>query len=221
METIRHPQDDLIDLFARNLSLTSQHPSAPNQQFLFNPEGNRTVTYASQHYTHSAHHHPQTPQSNQESIESTLRQHSINPSYLFPCQLQLFATADLDQRLRLLELWRTAPIRASDMDSIRYRYGELTTTNLLQEEVLTRLRLERDVAELNVVAAQRSQEAEPYMVHGYDTADTQKHEQDMEDQYGAWMMARDFERFQELHKQVEGQRPVSAGGHGLDDEMMA
>ncbi|GAM89174.1 hypothetical protein ANO11243_072110 [Dothideomycetidae sp. 11243] len=217
MATLRQPQDELVDLFARSLSLAIQNPSTPNQQFLFDSDSKGAITYASQHYTHSAHY----VQPSSDSIEAILWQHSINPSYLFPCQLDLFTTADLDLRLRLLELWRTAPIRSTDMDAIRYRYGELTSTNLLQEEVLARLRLERDVAELNVVAAHKSPEAEPYMVSGYAGASSNSPSKTMEDQYGAWMAAREFERIQEIHRQVEGARPVSAGGHAMDDEMVA
>lgn len=106
------------------------------------------------------------------------------------------------------------------MDAIRYRYGELNATNLLQEEIMARLRHERDVAERNVVAVQKD-EAEPYMLSGYESADD-KHglwdkkqpAREMEDQYGAWMAARDFERIQDIHRQVENRTTA-----GMDEEM--
>ena len=178
IDTPMHPttQDDLVDLFARCLQLSSAT--------LFSPAA---PSYASQHYTHTSHSTPL----DRASTDATLRAHSINPAFLFASQLDLFASSPLDTRLRLLELWRTAPLRASDMNAIRYRYGELESSSLLQEEVLARLRLERDVAERNVVA-----EVEPYMARGYEAVK-------MEDQYGGWMAAREFERIQEGYERVK------------------
>ncbi|PNS17886.1 hypothetical protein CAC42_9 [Sphaceloma murrayae] len=263
MGTTFRSQDDLVDIFARSMSLTARNPSAPQQQFAFPSDRSTSVVYASTHYYqptyaadsctpasnetpyagHTNTHHPGSSEAHHHyntfatipvpgtdaSTEFTLRQNDIDPHFLFPCQIALFRTADSGQRLRLLEIWRTAPLRAGDKEAVSYRYGDLHTTNLLQEEVMARLRLERRVAESNCVASQRMEEAEPYMVSGYTEKEKDaiftdsaglwespppSYEQSMEDQYGALMAARDFERFQELHEQVQGSQSM------MDDEMM-
>ncbi|KAF2222336.1 hypothetical protein BDZ85DRAFT_296511 [Elsinoe ampelina] len=226
---LQRSQEELVDLFARSLSLAAHNPATPQQQFTFPSDRSKSTVYASTHYNQPMYSTVPVP-GTEASIEFTLRQNDIDPAFLFPCQLDLFHTAGVDQRLRLLELWRTAPLRAGDKEAIQYQYGELVSTNLLQEEVLARLRVERRLAEQRCVASQKMDEAEPYMVSGY-TVDTPvkekeviymetqglwespppSYEQSMEDQYGAIMAARDFERFQDLHRQVQGQG---------DDEMM-
>jgi hypothetical protein len=44
-----------------------------------------------------------------EAMAEMLLQSSIDPTSLLPNQIELFAGADYEQRLRLLELWRIAP----------------------------------------------------------------------------------------------------------------
>ncbi|PSK43779.1 hypothetical protein B9Z65_7293 [Elsinoe australis] len=227
MDTVPRSQEELIDIFARSMSLNAQNPATPQQQFTFPSDRSKSLVFASTHYTQPTYATIPAPATD-ASTEFTLRQNDINPQYLFPCQITLFRTADPDQRLRLLELWRTAPLRAGDKEAVSYHYGDLETTDLLQEEIMARLRFERRLAEQNCVASQQMDNAEPYMVSGYTVeAPREKeamymesaglwespppsYERSMEDQYGALMAARDFERLQELHRQVERQ----------DDEMM-
>ncbi|KAF4547781.1 Hypothetical protein D9617_36g063190 [Elsinoe fawcettii] len=220
---VQHSQEELIDLFARSLTLAANNPTTPQQQFTFPSDRSKSTVYASTHYTQPTYSTIPVP-GDDASIEFTLRQNDIDPAFLFPCQINLFTNAGVDQRLRLLELWRTAPLRPGDKEAIQYQYGDLLTTDLLQEEVMARLRVERRLAEQRCVAAQKMDEAEPYMVSGYTIGTPMKekevvymetaglwespppsYEQSMEDQYGAVMAARDFERLQDLHTRVQNQ----------------
>lgn len=103
---------------------------------------------------------------------------------------------------------------------------------------MAHLRYERNLAkQRSPVAPKPIDDAEPYMIMGYTAVPAEdastgaqstskglweapRQEQSMEDQYGAFLAARDFERFQELHTQVEAAKMMSAGSATLDDEMM-
>ncbi|KAK4540242.1 hypothetical protein LTR36_009647 [Oleoguttula mirabilis] len=127
---MNHTQhDELAQLFAQNMHLAQ---AAPQQQQL-QPQlveqvpqqlekTEQPIHFISSHYTQTAHIRPDTtsepsrsppPPYNDalmpEAMAETLRQHAIDPSALLPNQVQLFANADYEQRLRLLELWRIAP----------------------------------------------------------------------------------------------------------------
>ncbi|KAF1823967.1 uncharacterized protein K489DRAFT_316615 [Dissoconium aciculare CBS 342.82] len=125
------------------------------------------IHYASVHYTPTAHIRPGDSYSEPsrspppaypeaimpEDLADTLRQHSIDPSTLLPNQIQLFANAQYEQRLRLLELWRIAPpsypvqALAHNMDT------HLTSVEL--EEQRAKLRYEQRMQQSRPIAQQQ------------------------------------------------------------------
>jgi hypothetical protein len=138
-----------------------------------------------------------------------LQRNSIDPSHLFPSQIDLFQNADNDQRLRLLELWRISPPQGrqgypegTDYNTSRQLY-DWPPTSLAQEEAMAKLRYEKMVeervsediqshqqqmdqsmAQENESAAVQatrdlltSENAEPYIVSGYDMLAKRDYEQ--------------------------------------------
>lgn len=110
------------------------------------------IHYISSHYNHSYHIRHDTLSEPSRSppppyhetmitdhMAQTFRNYSIDPSSLLPNQLHLYANADLDQRLRLLELWRISPPSYSPEEQV---YGAQNPTNLAQEEASARQRYE-------------------------------------------------------------------------------
>ncbi|KAI7338475.1 hypothetical protein KC340_g945 [Hortaea werneckii] len=111
------------------------------------------VHYISTHYTGTPHIRSETTSEpsrsppppyheavrEHEAIAATLRQHSIDPSSLLPTQIELFANADYEQKLRLLELWRIAP---PSYPLEVHMSGSLSPTSMENEEVEARLRYE-------------------------------------------------------------------------------
>ncbi|GAB7337610.1 hypothetical protein MBLNU457_g2911t1 [Dothideomycetes sp. NU457] len=145
---------DLYSLFQHSLRL-QPNPSTPTAQFHF-PQSFQTH-YASQHYVHptfqsSSYTQPsltpspptsssETPSSgrgyDEDTLTTILRRHSINPTLLSQAQLSLFEIAGHDEQLRLLELWRVAPMTAFDL---AVQFG---ATSVAMEEVGARERWER------------------------------------------------------------------------------
>lgn len=154
--------DELAALFAQRMNFSSgdqmqqDHQNAfvepvPQQQFSEKQE-QPTIHYASAHYTHSHHlghdttsEPPTSPPPSYreavlpENIAQTLRDHSIDPSALLPNQLHLYCNADLDQRLRLLELWRISPPSYS---LEQHLHATQIPTSLAEEEASARQRYE-------------------------------------------------------------------------------
>lgn len=202
-------QDELTRLFTAQLNLSQ---AAPQQSFqLQQPvqaaqtqqdDAPKQIVYASQHYTHSHHVAPTRSASEPlvkthiepSDLEAVFLRNSIDPSQLFPSQLELFQNADDDQRLRLLELWRICPPAGrqgypagTDYNMSRQLY-DWPPTSLAQEEAMAKLRCER----MEEQSAQRdhiqqhqqqleesmttdilagspaAQTAEPYMTSGYE-----------------------------------------------------
>ncbi|EMC91155.1 hypothetical protein BAUCODRAFT_98803, partial [Baudoinia panamericana UAMH 10762] len=151
--------DELAQLFAQNMHL-SQHPqqAAPLEiQHVPQPieKQEQPVHYISSHYTGTAHVRPDTtsePSASPpppyrealmpEAMAETLRQHGIDPSALLPNQVQLFANADYEQRLRLLELWRIAPPSYPLEQHLQHQWAP---TSVAQEEAEARVRYERNM----------------------------------------------------------------------------
>lgn len=156
--------DELAALFAQRLNFASGDQVQQNQQETFiepvpatqpqlsEKQHDTPIHYASAHYNHSYHITHETlsepsrspPPAYHETMlpnnmAQTLRDHSIDPSTLLPNQLHLFANADLDQRLRLLELWRISPPSYSAEEQI---YGTQNPTSLAEEETSARKRYE-------------------------------------------------------------------------------
>lgn len=130
---MNHTQhDELAQLFAQNMHLAQTAPQQQQSPMMQQSEKEEQqqqqqqgpIHYISSHYTPTAHIRPDTTSepsrsppppynsteaSMPEAMAEMLRQHSIDPSALLPNQIQLFANAEFEQRLRLLELWRIAP----------------------------------------------------------------------------------------------------------------
>ncbi|KAI9674651.1 MAG: hypothetical protein M1817_001554 [Caeruleum heppii] len=105
-------QDDLEALFARNLTLSNKdafypHPIQPQP-----PPTEQPLTYSiSQHYHHSAHlamvHSTDSPAvTDRAAAEIILARNGVDPSSLYPSQMDLFQQANVEQQMRLVELWR-------------------------------------------------------------------------------------------------------------------
>lgn len=108
-------QDELANLFARNLSLQQAAPiQEPSQPPLHETPAHHTeIKYSiSQHYHHSSHVRPTPPTpapTDDHTIAIILSRHGVDPSTLFPSQVELFRSADSGQQMRLVELWRISP----------------------------------------------------------------------------------------------------------------
>jgi hypothetical protein len=160
-------QEELARLFSANMNLSQaaarETPAAQPEHIQSQGEESvpSTITYASQHYTHSYHVVPNRsiasasdkPQVQASELEAMLLRNSIDPSLLFPSQIDLFQNADNDQRLRLLELWRISPPQGRqgypdgvDYNTSRQLY-DWPPTSLAQEEAMAKLRYERVMEE--------------------------------------------------------------------------
>ncbi|KAJ4308332.1 hypothetical protein N0V94_009403 [Neodidymelliopsis sp. IMI 364377] len=201
-------QDELAQLFAANMHLSQNVPhhmsqqqqqqqqqqvlQEQGQQHQQEPEAPKAIVYASSHYTHSHHVVPARSASEppvrtnieMSELGSILLRNSIDPSLLFPSQVELFQNADDDQRLRLLELWRISPPQGrqgypagTDYNMSRQLY-DWPPTSLAQEETMAKLRYEKAQQEQTSRELSTSpQAAEPYMASGYDLLAKREYEQ--------------------------------------------
>lgn len=188
-------QDELAQLFAANMHLSQNAPQQQNpqqQNLQQNPpqQKEKTIVYASSHYTHSHHVRVVEPRTRIELSElgAILLRNSINPEMLFPSQVELFQNADDDQRLRLLELWRISPPQGrqgypegSDYNMSRQLY-DWPPTSLAQEEAMAKLRYEKAQQE-EQKRSTSPQVAEPYMMSGYDMLAQREYEQSAKETY--------------------------------------
>jgi hypothetical protein len=154
--------DELAALFAQRMNFAPGDQAQQVQQQTYvepisvsqvsEKQDDAPIHYISSHYNHSYHIRQETlsepsrspPPAYHETMLSdhmaqTLRENSIDPSALLPNQLHLYANADLDQRLRLLELWRISPPSYSPEEQV---YGAQNPTNLAAEEASARQRYE-------------------------------------------------------------------------------
>ncbi|KAF2034581.1 hypothetical protein EK21DRAFT_97250 [Setomelanomma holmii] len=214
-------QDELTRLFSAQMSLSQK---ANQQAFQPQPEQQqqpvqqqqeeqapKQIVYASQHYTHTHHVIPTRSVSeppvkthiDPSDLEAVLLRNSIDPSLLFPSQIDLFQNADDDQRLRLLELWRISPPsgrqgypEGTDYNMSRQLY-DWPPTSLAQEEAMAKLRyekleaeraqqehiqqhqkeLEQSMAANGLSTSPTTQAAEPYMTSGYEMMARREYEQ--------------------------------------------
>ncbi|KAJ4370449.1 hypothetical protein N0V83_004967 [Neocucurbitaria cava] len=201
-------QDELAQLFSAHMNLAQAPPQQAPQtqeqvQLASQQEQEQTpkqIVYASQHYTHSHHVAPSRSVSeppvktliDASDLAAVLLRNSIDPSLLFPSQVDLFQNADDDQRLRLLELWRISPPQGrqgypsgTDYNMSRQLY-DWPPTSLAQEEAMAKLRYERlqeesaqqdhirqhqqqlDQSMEAINTSPGTQHAEPYMTSGYE-----------------------------------------------------
>ena len=221
-------QEELARLFSANMNLAQTPPPQPPQsqpqqeqqqqqqqqeqeQPVHQPEPlSKPITYASQHYTHThyvvpAKQEPVKTHIDASELAAVLLRNSIDPTLLFPSQIDLFQNADDDQRLRLLELWRISPPSGRqgyppgvDYNTSRQLY-DWPPTSLAQEEAMAKLRyekaLEQEAQEQAIRSHQQQLEqsmyeneatrnitsspsnAEPYIVSGYDMLARREYEQ--------------------------------------------
>ncbi|KAH7072622.1 hypothetical protein BKA63DRAFT_491993 [Paraphoma chrysanthemicola] len=214
-------QDELTQLFSAHMNLSQdvtphvlqQQQQQEQEQALQHQqtEAPKQIVYASQHYTHSHHVAPALSVSEPpvkthiepSDLEAVLLRNSIDPSLLFPSQIDLFQNADDDQRLRLLELWRISPPSGrqgypagTDYNISRQLY-DWPPTSLAQEEAMAKLRYERLEAEKaqqehitqhqqeldqsmaanGLSTSPTTQTAEPYMSSGYEMMARREYEQ--------------------------------------------
>ncbi|KAL1959246.1 hypothetical protein VTO42DRAFT_2433 [Malbranchea cinnamomea] len=123
----------------------------------------------SQHYHHSSHLALLPAQTSldmsdlpDESPEEILRRNGIDPSSLYPSQLTLFQNAALEQKARLIELWRISPssVRsAGDRQPTGHPHNQTTRPAALgpQDEEM----MEEDHFD-------HYEHAEPYVLSGYE-----------------------------------------------------
>lgn len=196
-------QDELTRMFMEHMNLSQQ--TTPPQVYQVQQQEEpvqvqpeqapKQIVYASQHYTHSHHVAPARTASEPpvkthiepSNLEAVLLRNSIDPTLLFPSQIDLFQNADDDQRLRLLELWRISPPSGrqgipADVDySMSRQLYDWPPTSLAQEEAMAKLRYERSEQQSAqqqqpeqstvtspVVADSSAHAAEPYMTSGYE-----------------------------------------------------
>jgi hypothetical protein len=214
-------QDELTRLFSAHMNLSQNvngqtlHPQQEQRdqpvQHQQEEVATKQIVYASQHYTHSHHVAPTRSVSEPpvkthiepSDLEAVLLRNSIDPSLLFPSQIDLFQNADDDQRLRLLELWRISPPSGrqgypagTDYNMSRQLY-DWPPTSLAQEEAMAKLRYEKVEAEKaqqeHIIRHQQeldqsmaanglstspsTQTAEPYMTSGYEMMARREYEQ--------------------------------------------
>lgn len=209
-------QDELSQLFSAHMNLTqaaSQQTPQIQQQVqqaqeaqVQQQETPKTIVYASSHYTHS-HHVAASSRSTSETtnkthidssqLEAVLLRNGIDPSLLFPSQIDLFQNADDDQRLRLLELWRISPPTGrqgypagTDYNMSRQLY-DWPPSSVAQEEAMAKLRYEKMMEERAQQEAIQSHQqelnqsmdhgtehmAEPYMASGYEMMAQREYEE--------------------------------------------
>ncbi|KAL1303676.1 hypothetical protein AAFC00_007030 [Neodothiora populina] len=224
----QNPQDELAQLFERNMIFSQplpQYPTTPDKQFHMQTPAQAQIIYSSQHYTGAYHYSPVEPVQEArvdspmsfpvDDLTNILLRNDIDPASLSPSQSKLFADADSEQRLRLLELWRISPPDNESHD--RSDLAVWPLTSLAQEEESARLRYEKRLNSQTHESVD-SQEAEPYVVAGY--ANPQRLEpvyaaaaagmwqqapsynqaiQAMELQYGAYQQAQHMEHMQAQH----------------------
>lgn len=136
-----------------------------------------------QHYHHSAHHALSTttsvlPNGQGATAEETLLRHHINPSSLFPSQYTLFVQADTIQKARLIELWQiavsksstkmdTSPVpQASNTDYCGQKVAAMETRKPYVREI--DMDEDKEEANRSKVESFLDQDAEPYVISGYE-----------------------------------------------------
>lgn len=165
-------QEELATLMTQRLNLNNnvayhkqpELPPTPPQ-----PDSLPQATYITQHYHHSAHQAAPTPPVEQMYVNEELARHGIDPSGLYPSQLNLFRQAQPEQQSRLIQLWSIAPASYGNQllakDLINW-----PQTSMQQEEAAAQSRYLRVRVESGQHFAEQRHNAEPYIVHGYDTS---------------------------------------------------
>lgn len=165
---MNHAQhDELAALFAQRMNFASSDQNQQIQQQTAAHENvqpmqtsekqvDEPIHFISSHYAHTAHiRHDNTSESSgsppppyrenlmPEAMAQMLRDNSIDPASLLPGQIHLFANADYEQRLRLLELWRISP----PSYPLEQHMNTQLPTSLEQEEFQARERYDMKMQE--------------------------------------------------------------------------
>lgn len=164
-------QDDLVNMMSQHLQINQiQHhqdssmPPTPEVSPQPIP-----ITYITQHYHHSSHQAGNSPEAQASDFLESV---GVNASALLPSQIQLFKNADDQQRQRLVELWTISP-PTPGKQMLPSQMGNWPQTSLEQEEAAAQYRWEEKEREKlkNLCALpgyDSQQNAEPYMISGYD-----------------------------------------------------
>lgn len=170
--------DDLSNLFARQMVVANPAP----------------IVYSiTQHYHHSAHRAPvavERPRSEPApvrvpSAEDILTSNGVDPASLFPSQITLFKQADDDQKRRLIELWQIAPPEYGN-HALAQDLETWPPTSMDREVEMAKLRYDRlhQAAKNQQMHAYQQhvsepdqQQAEPYVVSGYEMLAQREYEQ--------------------------------------------
>lgn len=157
----QNQHDELATLFAQRMNFAPLEQAQPVQQSdpieasyqqRQSEKHDSPIHYVSTHYTHTTHikndnmsessSSPPPPyheMTTAEAMAQALRDNSIDPNSLRQNQIHLFAHADYDQRLRLLELWRISP---PSYPLEQHLSNSIQPTSLEQEESQARQRYE-------------------------------------------------------------------------------
>ena len=170
--------DELAQLFSQFQVSPQQSQQQQQQQQSAEPQrpaletdvkASEHLHFTSMHYTPTHHILPayteqqqqqQEPSSISLATQHALLQNSIDPTVLLPQQIRLFESADGDQRLRLLELWRIAPPIAQPLEA-HLQTREDSSTSMEVEIEAARQRYE-----VLMMARRQQQRREE---HGLDT----------------------------------------------------
>jgi hypothetical protein len=110
-----------------------------------------------------------TPPAEQPAVNEELARHGIDANVLFPSQLNLFKQAQPEQQLRLIQLWSIAPPTYGNQllakDLVNW-----PQTSMQQEEEAAQSRYQRMQAESGNYSPEQKQNAEPYIVSGYEAS---------------------------------------------------
>ena len=153
-----YTQDELAQLFQRNLSLQQPAPEPALAPTTHHTEIKYSI---SQHYHHSSHVavpvvQPPAPAptvTDDHTISIILSRHGVDPSTLFPSQVDLFRSADSGQQMRLVELWRISPPNYGGHALTLSMDGTYPDTNFEMEEYMARERYERTQMEEQLQAS--------------------------------------------------------------------
>jgi len=174
-------QEDLADLFSRNLFLQNKSYVEQAPPYVEPIESVDPPPYSaplpisfsvSQHYTHSAHvtkavrSASADPATSQHTAQIILARHGVDITTLFPSQIELFKSAETGQQMRLIELWKISPPSYGG-HALSPNLCSWHTTSFEQEEAMARLRYDRKMHEENQMTV-HAHESEPYMASGYE-----------------------------------------------------
>jgi hypothetical protein len=143
--------DDLVALFARNLSLNPYVAPVEEPKPAPAPAPEPYIYSITQHYHHSAHvaaHQPsrpasEPPQTDQLTTEIILSRHGVDISTLSPAQIELFKSSAPEQQMHLIQLWLISPPEYGGHALVQ----DLPSTSLQQEQAIATMRMERNMQE--------------------------------------------------------------------------